>query len=114
MYDDNQITTAYQKWIDNFPKEKLHSKEEYEQKANIDFNKPIVIYVKYKNLSKFDTDNLSKSLIDYIFNRYLLIDDSIVKGKVEFTQQHCKSYEDGQIRFTLRNMTDDEIHRLND
>lgn len=114
MYDDNQITTAYQKWIDNFPKNKLHSKEEYEQKANIDFNKPIVIYVKYRNLSKFDTDNLSKSLIDYIFNRYLLIDDSIVKGKVEFTQQHCKSYEDGQIRFTLRNMTDDEINRLND
>ena len=82
MYDDNQITTAYQKWIDNFPKEKLHSKEEYEQKANIDFNKPIVIYVKYRNLSKFDTDNLSKSLIDYIFNRHLLVDDSIVKGKV--------------------------------
>ena len=114
MYDDNQITTAYQKWIDNFPKEKLHSKEEYEQKANIDFNKPIVIYVKYRNLSKFDTDNLSKSLIDYIFNRYLLVDDSIVKGKVEFTQEHCKSYEDGQIRFTLRNMTEDEINRLND
>ena len=114
MYDDNQITTAYQKWIDNFPKEKLHSKEEYEQKANIDFNKPIVIYVKYRNLSKFDTDNLSKSLIDYIFNRYLLVDDSIVKGKVEFTQEHCKSYEDGQIKFTLRNMTEDEITRLND
>lgn len=114
MYDDNQITTAYQKWIDNFPKKQLHSKEEYEQKANIDFNKPIVIYVKYRNLSKFDTDNLSKSLIDYIFNRYFLVDDSIVKGKVEFTQQHCNSYEDGQIRFTLRNMTDDEIHRLDD
>ena len=114
MYDDNQITTAYQKWIDNFPKEKLHSKEEYEQKANIDFNKPIVIYVKYRNLSKFDTDNLSKSLIDYIFNRYLLVDDSIVKGKVEFTQEHCNSYKDGQIRFTLRNMTEDEINRLND
>ena len=114
MYDDNQITNAYQKWIDNFPKEKLHSKEEYEQKANIDFNKPIVIYVKYKNLSKFDTDNLSKSLIDYIFNRHLLVDDSIVKGKVEFTQEHCNSYKDGQIRFTLRNMTEDEINRLND
>ena len=114
MYDDNQITTAYQKWIDNFPKEKLHSKEEYEQKANIDFNKPIVIYVKYRNLSKFDTDNLSKSLIDYIFNRHLLVDDSIVKGKVEFTQEHCKSYEDGQIRFTLRNMTEDEITRLDE
>lgn len=114
MYDDNQITTAYQKWIDNFPKNKLHSKEEYEQKANIDFNKPIVIYVKYRNLSKFDTDNLSKSFIDYLFNRHFLVDDSIVKGKVEFTQEHCRSYEDGQIRFTLRNMTDDEIHRLDD
>ena len=114
MYDDNQITDSYQRWIDNFPKNKLHSREEYEQKANIDFNKPIVIYVKYRNLSKFDTDNLSKSLIDYIFNRHLLVDDSIVKGKVEFTQEHCRSYEDGQIRFTLRNMTDDEINRLND
>ena len=114
MYDDNQITSAYQRWIDNFPKKQLHSKEEYEQRANIDFSKPIVIYVKYRNLSKFDTDNLSKSLIDYIFNRHLLVDDSIVKGKVEFTQEHCKSYEDGQIKFTLRNMTEDEINRLND
>ena len=114
MYKNNQITSAYQRWIDNFPKEKLHSKAEYEQRANIDFNKPIIIYVKYRNLSKFDTDNLSKSLIDYIFNRHLLVDDSIVKGKVEFTQEHCRSYEDGQIRFTLRNMTDDEINRLND
>ncbi len=114
MYDDNQITTAYQRWIDNFPKNKLHSKEEYEQKANIDFNKPIVIYIKYRNLSKFDTDNLSKSLIDYIFNRHFLVDDSIVKGKVEFTKEHCDSYKDGKIRFTLRNMTEDEINRLND
>ena len=114
MYKDNQITSAYQRWIDNFPTEKLHSKEEYEKRANIDFNKPIVIYVKYRNLSKFDLDNLSKSLIDYIFNRHFLVDDSIVKGKVEFTKEHCKSYEDGQIRFTLRNMTDDEIHRLTD
>lgn len=114
MYDDNQITTAYQKWIDNFPKEKLHSKEEYEKKLNIDFSKPIVIYIKYRNLPKFDTDNLSKSLIDYLFNRHFLVDDSIVKGKVEFTKKHCDSYKDGKIKFTLRNMTEDEINRLND
>ena len=114
MYDDNQITDSYQKWIDNFPKEKLHSKEEYEKRANIDFSKPIVIYIKYRNLPKFDTDNLSKSLIDYIFNRHFLVDDSIVKGKVEFTKKHCKSYKDGKIKFTLRNMTEDEINRLND
>ena len=114
MYDDNQITDSYQRWIDNFPKEKLHSKEEYEKKLNIDFSKPIVIYIKYRNLPKFDTDNLSKSLIDYIFNRYFLVDDSIVKGKVEFTKKHCDSYKDGKIKFTLRNMTEDEINRLDD
>ena len=114
MYDDNQITDSYQRWIDNFPKDKLHSKEEYEKKLNIDFSKPIVIYIKYRNLSKFDTDNLSKSLIDYIFNRHFLVDDSIVKGKVEFTKKHCDSYKDGKIKFTLRNMTEDEINRLDD
>ena len=114
MYDDNQITDSYQRWIDNFPKEKLHSKEQYEKKLNIDFSKPIVIYIRYRNLPKFDTDNLSKSLIDYLFNRYFLVDDSIVKGKVEFTKKHCDSYKDGKIKFTLRNMTDDEIHRLDD
>ena len=114
MYDNNQITSAYQRWIDNFPKEQLHSKEEYERRANIDFNKPIVIYVKYRNMSKFDLDNLSKSLIDFLFNRHFLVDDSIVKGKVEFTKEHCDSYADGQIRFTLRNMAEDEINRLND
>ena len=114
MYDNNQITSSYQRWIDNFPKQQLHSKEEYERRANIDFNKPIVIYVKYRNMSKFDLDNLSKSLIDYLFNRHFLVDDSIVKGKVEFTKEHCDSYADGKISFTLRNMTDDEIARLDD
>ena len=114
MYDNNQITSSYQRWIDNFPKQQLHSKEEYEKRANIDFSKPIVIYIKYRNLPKFDTDNLSKSLIDYLFNRYFLVDDSIVKGKVEFTKKHCDSYKDGKIKFTLRNMTEDEINRLND
>lgn len=112
MYDNNQITDSYQRWIDNFPKNKLHSKEEYEKRANIDFSKPIVIYLRYRNLPKFDTDNLSKSFIDYLFNRHFLVDDSIVKGKVEFTKEHCDSYKDGKIAFTLRNMTDDEIHRL--
>lgn len=114
MYDNNQITSSYQRWIDNFPKQQLHSKEEYERKANIDFNKPIVIYIKYRNLAKFDLDNLSKSLIDYLFNRYFLVDDSIVKGKVEFIKEHCDSYKDGKIKFTLRNMTEDEINRLDD
>lgn len=114
MYDDNQITDSYQRWIDNFPKQKLHSKEEYEKRANIDFSKPIVIYVRYRNLPKFDTDNLSKSFIDYLFNRHFLVDDSIVKGKVEFTKEHCDSYKDGKIKFTLRNMTEDEINRLDD
>ena len=114
MYKNNQITPEYQRWIDNFPKQKLHSKEEYERRLNIDFSKPIVIYIKYRNLAKFDLDNLSKSLIDYIFNRHFLVDDSIVKGKVEFVKEHCDSYADGKIKFTLRNMTDDEINRLND
>ena len=114
MYDDNKITDSYQRWIDNFPKDKLHSKEQYEKKLNIDFSKPIVIYIKYRNLAKFDLDNLSKSLIDYIFNRYFLVDDSIVKGKVEFIKEHCNSYKDGKISFTLRNMTDNEIARLDD
>lgn len=113
MYKDNHITDAYDRWINNFPKEKLHSKEEYEKIANVDFNKPIVIYLKYRNLPKFDTDNLSKSFIDYIFNRYFLIDDKIVKGKIEYTQEHCDKFEDGQVRFTLRNMTEEEIERLN-
>lgn len=112
MYKDNHITDAYDRWINNFPKDKLHSKEEYERIANVNFNKPIVIYLKYKNLPKFDTDNLSKSFIDYIFNRYFLIDDKIVKGKIEYTQEHCDKYNDGQIRFTLRNMTDEEIKKL--
>lgn len=114
MYKNNQITPEYQRWIDNFPKQKLHSKEEYERRLNIDFSKPIVIYIKYRNLAKFDLDNLSKSLIDYIFNRHFLVDDSIVKGKVEFVKEHCDSYADGKIKFTLRNMTEDEINRLND
>lgn len=113
MYKDNHITDAYDRWINNFPKDRLHSKEEYENKVGVDFNKPIVIYLKYKNLPKFDTDNLSKSFIDYIFNRHFLVDDKIVKGKIEYTKEHCNKFEDGQVMFTLRNMTEEEIERLN-
>ena len=106
MYNNGHRTPAYNWWINNFPREQIPTKEEYEMYQGIDFTKPIGIDLHYVNMEKYDTDNLHKSAIDMIFNRILEVDDNIVKKPVPQTVGYCDSTDEGKIIFAIYNLED--------
>lgn len=106
MYNNGHRTPAYNWWINNFPRNQVPTKEEYEIYQGIDFTKPIGIDLHYVNMEKYDTDNLHKSAIDMIFNRILEVDDNIVKRPVPQTVGFCNSREEGKIIFAIYNIED--------
>lgn len=106
MYDNGRRTPAYNWWINNFPREQVPTKEEYELYQGIDFTKPLGIDIHYVNMEKYDTDNLHKSAIDMIFNRILGVDDNIVRKPVPQTVGFCDSTDEGKIIFAIYNLED--------
>ena len=105
QYDKNyRITPAYRYWRNNFPRHLVPTREEYESNENIDFTQPICIEFKLIHMDKFDTANLIKSLLDMIFNDILGVDDNIVTKIIPETIGYCKSYDKGEISFTIYNI----------
>ena len=105
QYDKNyRITTAYRYWRNNFPRNLVPSREDYETYENIDFAQPICIEFKLVHMPKFDTANLIKSLLDMLFNDILGVDDNIVTKIIPETVGYCDSYADGEISFCIYNI----------
>ena len=83
---------AYNRWINNFPSitfPKLESDKIYR------------IYLEYENKQEFDTDNLSKSIVDQIV-RITGVDDSNFITVSSTTINHVNSYEDGKIYVAIK------------
>ena len=55
-------------------------------------------------MSKFDTANLIKSLLDMLFNDILGVDDNIVTKIIPVTKAYCESYDEGEISFCIYNI----------
>ena len=105
QYDKNyHITTAYRYWRNNFPRNLVPTKEEYEMYQNIDFNRPICMEIKLVHMEKFDTSNMIKSLLDMVFYDILGVDDKIVTKIIPETVGYCDSYAEGQISFCIYNI----------
>ena len=105
QYDKHyHITTAYRYWRNNFPRQLVPTREEYESNYNIDFTLPICIEFKLVHMPKFDTANLHKSLLDMIFNDILGVDDNIVTKIIPETVGYCDSYDEGEISFCIYNI----------
>jgi Holliday junction resolvase RusA-like endonuclease len=105
QYDKSyHITPAYRYWRNNFPRHLVPSREEYEANHNIDFSQPICVEFKLIHMSKFDTANLIKSLLDMLFNDILGVDDNIVTKIVPETIAYCESYDEGEISFCIYNI----------
>ena len=105
QYDKSyHITPAYRYWRNNFPRHLVPSREDYEANHNIDFTKPICVEFKLIHMSKFDTANLIKSLLDMLFNDILGIDDNIVTKIIPETIAYCESYDEGEISFCIYNI----------
>ncbi len=93
-------TKQYSNWIYHFPKHELKNKED----LNINWDEPIVLFLKYDCLDRFDVDNFSKSSIDMIMNRIYCEDDNIVKKTVCEKNKSVHSYKDGKIYVCIKNI----------
>ena len=92
-------TKAYNSWLSNFDYSDC-------RELNCDTSKPMVIYLHFGKLAKFDTSNLEKSAIDQIAD-YYEFDDNLIISKIT-TSEIVDSYDDAFIMFDLINEDDDE------
>lgn len=101
-------TSTYKKWINDFITLAelgcVPGLSDYEVEGDVDFSKDVVIYIKYVCLDKFDVSNFDKATIDMIFNRWLGVDDKIVKKVVSEKIGSCSTYEDGKIMYYIKNL----------
>ena len=51
-----------------------------------------------------DHTNLNKAFLDQLFNRYLGVDDNIVKSEQSEVIGYCDNFKDGKIIFAIYNL----------
>jgi len=93
-------TNTYNNWIRNFPSHQLIPKDE----LNIDWDRPIVVYIKFDCLARFDKQNLLKSAFDQIITREYKEDDCIIDKIIVEKNSEINSYKDGKIYCYIRNV----------
>lgn len=91
-------TRAYNAWRNNFDYSDCRP-------LNCDTSKPMIIYLHFGKLAKFDTSNLEKSAIDMI-SEYYGFNDNLIISKIT-TSEIVSTYKDGFIMFDLINESDD-------
>ncbi len=93
-------TKRYKNWIDTFPNYQLDDKEN----LDVDWDKPIEVFLKFDCLGKFDVQNLSKSAIDQIITKVYEEDDNIVEKVMTGRNKIVDSYNEGKIYVFIRNV----------
>lgn len=107
LYDGNKRTWTYNKWIKEFPSCQVPPSEYWKE---VDFNKPVKLYLKFKVVSdRYDVNNLCKAIIDQIFNREMKIDDNIVKKTICELDGICESFDEAKIYYYIQNIDPKEI-----
>lgn len=95
-------TKEYLNWLDNFPREQLLTKEHWK---NVDFTKPIRLYINFIVASKnYDVNNLCKSFIDMLMYRTYFVDDNIVEETICKKEDVCQYHNQGKIKFYIENI----------
>jgi len=93
-------TNTYKNWLDRFPVEQAINKDE----LDIDWTKPIKMFIKVDCLAKFDSSNFIKATNDMILNRIYLEDDSIAKDTIISTNKIVDEYSKGKIYVYIQNL----------
>ena len=93
-------TSTYKNWLDRFPVEQAINKDE----LDIDWTKPIKMFIKVDCLAKFDSSNFIKATNDMILNRIYLEDDSIAKDTIISTNKIVDDYSKGKIYVYIQNL----------
>jgi len=93
-------TKTYKNWINTFPSYQLKSKNE----LNVDWNKPIIVFLKFDCIESIDVQNLAKSILDQVITREYGEDDNIVDKVIVEKNKSVNSYKDGRIYICIRNV----------
>jgi len=93
-------TKTYKNWINTFPSYQLIDKNE----LNIDWNKPIIVFLKFDCIESIDVQNLAKSILDQVITREYGEDDNIVDKVIVEKNKSVNSYKDGRIYICIRNV----------
>jgi len=91
---------AYKNWIKKFPSFQLKDKEE----LNIDWDRPITVFLKFDCMNKFDVQNFSKSAIDQIITRDFGEDDNIIDKVIVERNKTVDSFDEGRIYVYIQNV----------
>lgn len=99
MYENSMRTYVYRKWTEDAESEL--DKINIDLSA-IDMSKPLEIQYVFDKKSKFDVDNLIKSVQDLLAKRFMDYDDNIVHKVIAEKGKTVEDYKDGKIHITLR------------
>lgn len=94
-------SNAYKNWIKYFPYNQVPDIDYWE---DVDFTKPIELFINYTVKKDVDIANLDKSFIDMIFNRIYGVDDNIVQAVHRQGVATVDNFADGKISFYIRNI----------
>lgn len=93
-------SNAYKNWIKYFPCNQVPDIDYWD----VDYNKPIELFINYTVKKDVDIANLDKSFIDMIFNRIYGVDDNIVQAVHRQGIATVEDFTDGKISFYIRNI----------
>jgi prophage antirepressor-like protein len=98
--DGTYKTDANKILIKHFPIEQVPNVDYWK---NVDFSKPIELFINYVVKSENDIQNNDKSFIDMLFNNILHVDDNIVESIHSKRVGTIDNFQDGKISFFIRN-----------
>lgn len=93
-------TNTYNTWIKSFPSEQLKDKK----LLNVDWNKPLIVFLKFDCLESIDVQNLAKSILDQVITREYGEDDNIVEKVIVERNKVVESYGEGKIYIYIQNL----------
>lgn len=92
-------TPAYSRWINNLNLNQ-YLPETY---PNVDFTKPLNIWIAYGCMDKFDIVNLHKSILDQISD-YYDFDDNLILEFHPILNEYVSSYSESYMFISIRNI----------
>lgn len=92
-------TPAYSRWINNLNLNQ-YLPETY---PNVDFTKPLNIWIAYGCMDKFDIVNLHKAIIDQISD-YYDFDDNLILEFHPILNEYVSSYSESYMFISIRNI----------
>ena len=91
---------VYKNWIKKFPSWQLRDKEE----LNVDWDRPITVFLKFDCMDKFDVQNFAKAAIDQIITRDFGEDDNIIDKVIVERNKSVESFDEGRIYVYIQNV----------